>query len=86
MRLIIAHAPDRLYLVPGSMLLSLGLFGLAVLAGGPIRIGSHYFGIHFVALASMATLIGLSSILLGVLAKVAIAIYHRGRKAGSFRG
>lgn len=76
LRLIIAHAPDRLYLVPGSMLLSLGLFGLAVLAGGPIRIGSHYFGIHFVALASMATLIGLSSILLGVLAKVAIAIYH----------
>jgi len=40
------------------------------------------FGIHFVALSSMATLIGLSAILLGMLAKVAIAIYHptpRGR-------
>ena len=47
-------------------------------AGATARclIGGHYFGIHFVALSSMATLIGLSAILLGALAKVAIAIYH----------
>ena len=47
-----------------------------------MHINGQYFGIHFVALATMATLIGLSAILLGVLAKVAIAIYHpvtRGR-------
>jgi len=31
---------------------------------------------HFVALAAMATLVGLSAILLGAIAKVAIAIYH----------
>jgi len=76
LRLIIAHAPDTMYLVPGILLLLTGVFGLAALARGPVMIGGQYFGIHFVALSSMATLIGLSAILLGMLAKVAIAIYH----------
>jgi hypothetical protein len=82
LRLIIAHAPDTLYLAPGLILLLGGVTGLAALSRGPITIGGQYFGIHFVALSSMATLIGLSAILLGMLAKVAIAIYHptpRGR-------
>ncbi|MGZ2411722.1 glycosyl transferase family 2 [Sphingomonas sp. F9_3S_D5_B_2] len=82
LRLIIAYAPDTLYLIPGLVLLTLGVLGLAALARGPILAGNHYFGIHFVALSSMATLIGLCAILLGMLAKVAIAIYQpieRGR-------
>jgi hypothetical protein len=65
-----------LYLIPGLILLLAGAFGLAALSGGPVTVGGRYFGIHFVALSSMATLIGLSAILLGMLAKVAIAIYH----------
>ena len=76
LRLIIAHAPDRLYLVPGFALLFAGVTGLAALARGPITIGGLYIGIHFIAVSAMATLIGLSAILLGTLAKVAIAIYH----------
>jgi glycosyltransferase involved in cell wall biosynthesis len=82
LRLIIAHAPDTVYLIPGLILLALGVLGLSVLALGPVRVGSYYFGIHFVALSAMASLIGLSAILLGTLAKVAIAIYQpvdRGR-------
>jgi hypothetical protein len=76
LRLIIAHAPDRLYLVPGFALLIAGITGLALLARGPVTIGGQYFGIHFVAVSTMATLIGLSAILLGMLAKVAIATHH----------
>ena len=71
-----------LYLIPGFALLVTGIFGLATLSAGPITVSGQYFGIHFVALSTMATLIGLSAILLGILAKVAIAIYHpvpRGR-------
>ena len=82
LRLIIAHAPDTMYLIPGLVLLTLGVIGLSVLALGPVTVGGLYFGIHFVALSAMATLIGLSAILLGMLAKVAIAIYQpveRGR-------
>lgn len=76
LRLIVAHAPDTMYLIPGLTLLVIGIAGLAILATGPVRIGGWYFGIHFVALSAMATLIGLSAILFGMLAKVAIAIYH----------
>lgn len=76
LRLIIAHAPDTMYLLPGLFLLVTGILGLAVLARGPIVVAGQYFGIHFVALSAMATLIGLSAILLGMLAKVAIAIYQ----------
>jgi hypothetical protein len=71
-----------MYLIPGLVLLVAGVIGLASLSLGPVTVGGHYFGIHFVALSSMATLIGLCAILLGALAKVAIAIYHptdRGR-------
>ena len=76
LRLIIAHAPDTIYLIPGLLLLVAGVVGLVGLARGPVTISGHYFGIHFVALSSMSTLIGLSAILLGALAKVAITIYH----------
>lgn len=81
LRLIIAHAPDTLYLFPGLMLLATGAFGLAVLARGPVTVGGQYFGIHFVAFSAMATLVGLSAILLGMLAKVAIAIYQPAEKS-----
>ncbi|MBH0114042.1 glycosyltransferase family 2 protein [Novosphingobium sp. YJ-S2-02] len=76
LRLIVAHAPDRLYLAPGLALMLAGLVGLGVLARGPVTIAGQYFGIHWVALSTMATLIGLSAILLGTLAKVAIATYQ----------
>ncbi|RUU05850.1 glycosyltransferase family 2 protein [Mesorhizobium sp. USDA-HM6] len=78
LRLIVAHAPNTIYLIPGAILLVAGIAGLAILAAGPVRIGGWYFGIHFVALSATATLIGLSAILFGMLAKVAIAIYHPG--------
>ena len=77
LRLIIAHAPNIIYLMPGAILLAIGVLGLGTLADGPVIVAGRYFGIHFIALSSMATLIGLSAILLGMLAKVAIAIYHR---------
>jgi hypothetical protein len=83
LRLIIAHAPDTMYLLPGLLLLLAGITGLAMLATGPVTIAGQYFGIHFVALSSMATLIGLCAILLGALAKVAIAIYHSARSRGA---
>ncbi len=76
LRLIIAHAPDTMYLIPGLLLLAAGILGLGVLARGPVTIAGQYFGIHFVAFSAMATLIGVSAILLGMLAKVAIAIYQ----------
>jgi hypothetical protein len=76
LRLIIARAPDQLYLIPGGAMMLLGILGLATLSMGPVRVADFYFGTHFVALSTMLTLMGLIAILLGTLAKVAIATYH----------
>lgn len=76
LRLIIAHAPDRVYLIPGAITFCVGFVILAALAQGPISLWGQYLGIHFVAAGSMLTLIGASAVLLGMIAKVGIAIYH----------
>jgi glycosyltransferase involved in cell wall biosynthesis len=68
-RFMLLYSPSWLYLVPGSILLLLGLVGMLVLATGPNDILGHTWQIHtmlgFVAL----TLIGAQVIQLGVFAR-----------------
>jgi hypothetical protein len=68
-RFMLLYSPSWLYLVPGGLLLLLGLVGMVVLAAGPIDILGHTWQIHtmlgFVAL----TLIGAQVIQLGVFAR-----------------
>jgi hypothetical protein len=68
-RFMLLYSPSWLYLVPGSVLLLLGLVGMIVLAAGPIDLFGHTWQIHtmlgFVAL----TLIGAQVIQLGVFAR-----------------
>ncbi len=69
LRFILTYAPDYLYLVPGSALLALGLALQAALVAGPLNLGGHYFGVHFLSLGSMLALVGFNAISLGVVAK-----------------
>ena len=68
-RFMLLYSPSWLYLVPGSMLLLLGLAGMVALAAGPIDLFGHTWQIHtmlgFVALS----LIGAQVIQLGVFAR-----------------
>src|SRR5918996_1726621 len=68
-RFMLLYSPSWLYLVPGSILLLLGLAGMIVLASGPVDIFGRTWQIHtmlgFVAL----TLIGAQVIQLGVFAR-----------------
>ena len=68
-RFMLLYSPSWLYLVPGSLLLLLGLAGMIALAAGPIDLFGHTWQIHtmlgFVAL----TLIGAQVIQLGVFAR-----------------
>jgi Glycosyl transferase family 2 len=68
-RFMLLYSPSWLYLVPGSILLMLGIVGMLVLAAGPNDILGHTWQIHtmlgFVAL----TLIGAQVIQLGVFAR-----------------
>jgi glycosyltransferase involved in cell wall biosynthesis len=73
LRLILTHAPDYLYLVPGTLLLALGLVIQGVLAQGPVNLWGRYFGIHYLALGAMLSLVGFNVLNLGVLAKAVMA-------------
>ena len=78
LRFILMYAPDHLYFAPGLAMLALGLLTLAVLAGGPVQIGSARLGIHFVALGAMLALMGYNVVNLGVLAKGFMARRYSG--------
>ena len=68
-RFMLLYSPSWLYLVPGAMLLLLGLAGMIVLASGPVDVFGRTWQIHtmlgFVAL----TLLGAQVIQLGVFAR-----------------
>lgn len=73
LRFILTHAPDYLYLGPGTILLAAGLLLLLLLVRGPVDLGGWHFGIHYLALGAMMSLVGFNVINLGVLAKAVMA-------------
>lgn len=73
LRFILTHAPDYLYLGPGALLLAGGLLLQLLLVRGPVELGGSNFGIHYLALGAMLTLVGFNVINLGVLAKAIMA-------------
>lgn len=73
LRFILTHAPDYLYLGPGALLLAGGLLLQLLLVRGPLDLGGSRFGIHYLALGAMLTLVGFNVINLGVLAKAIMA-------------
>ncbi len=75
LRFILTYGPNYLYLAPGGSLFLVGSSLVVLLATGPVNMGGHYFGIHFLALGSMLTLVGFNIMNLGILAKV-IALQH----------
>jgi glycosyltransferase involved in cell wall biosynthesis len=75
LRFILTYGPNYLYLAPGGASFALGLMILIALAGGPITVAGHYFGIHFLALACALTLVGFNVMSYGILAKF-IALRH----------
>lgn len=70
LRFMLTHAPDWLYLAPGTLMSLMGLTGLITLARGPIVLGGFPMGIHFLALASLLSILGINVIGFGIFAKV----------------
>jgi glycosyltransferase involved in cell wall biosynthesis len=70
LRFILTYAPNYLYVAPGGLMMFIGLFLVAALAGGPITLGGQYVGIHFLALGCVLTLTGFNILHLGVIAKM----------------
>jgi glycosyltransferase involved in cell wall biosynthesis len=70
LRFILTYAPDWLYLIPGGLMFLLGMIGMAMLAPGPVLIGTFSLGIHFLALASLLALLGANIVGFGLLARL----------------
>jgi len=68
-RFMLLYSPSWLYLVPGGLLLLLGLVGMIALAAGPIDILGHTWQIHTMLGFVAMTLIGAQVIQLGVFAR-----------------
>jgi len=68
-RFMLLYSPSWLYLIPGGLLLLLGMIGMVVLAAGPIDILGHTWQIHTMLGFVAMTLIGAQVIQLGVFAR-----------------
>jgi hypothetical protein len=68
-RFMLLYSPSWLYLVPGSVLLLLGVAGMLVLASGPVDVFGRTWQIHTMLWCVALTLIGAQVIQLGVFAR-----------------
>lgn len=81
LRFILTYAPDHLFLLPGFLMVLVGLAIQVALMNGPIRLGGLYFGIHYVALGAMLALVGVNVLNSGVMAKALLARRYEGMRS-----
>ncbi len=70
LRFMLLLAPRYLFVLPGLVLLALGLVGQAVLLPGSLDLGFHRLDLHFSILFALLALLGWQVVLLGVCADV----------------
>jgi glycosyltransferase involved in cell wall biosynthesis len=76
LRFMLLYSPDHLFVVPGLVLLVLGMLSLIWLTTGPKFVGGHFVDYHFMFVASLLTIVGFQVLLTGFYAK-AYAFTHR---------
>lgn len=75
LRFMLVHSSTFLFVIPGVVLLALGLIVMFALAGGPIEaFGVHWY-IHAMIVGSMATLVGAQIVQLGIFARSYAVLY-----------
>lgn len=76
LRFILTYAPDHLYLIPGLVMLMLGAVMQTLLASGPVTVFGYYFGIHYLALGGLLSLVGFNVLSMGIQCKVLISMRY----------
>lgn len=77
-RHLLLLSPMRLFVIPGLLLLVLGLCLEVALLPGPLRVGGFSFDYHFMFVGSALTLLGLQVALLGVYANTYALVHNVG--------
>jgi hypothetical protein len=68
-RFMLLFSPTYLFLLPGIIIMVLGLIITAALVAGPFYLGRFYVGIHFMVIGSMLAVLGQQLISFGVSAR-----------------
>jgi glycosyltransferase involved in cell wall biosynthesis len=76
LRFMMLYSPDHLFVIPGALLLVIGLAGMLWLLGGAQIVSGHFVDYHFMFVASLLTIVGFQVLLTGFYAK-AYAFTHR---------
>ena len=69
LRFLMLYSPTHLFIVPGLVLLVIGLVFLVALLPGPVVILGRLFDIHVMVLGALLTLIGFQIVAIGLYAK-----------------
>ncbi len=69
LRFMLLLSPTYLFLIPGISCMIAGLVMLIALGRGPIIIGEMYFGVHYMVLGSLLTVLGTQITTTGLFAK-----------------
>lgn len=76
LRFIMTYAPDHVFLLPGGLIMALGVFLMVLLAAGPAEFFGLHLGIHFLALGGLLALAGYNVLSFGVVGKVIVSHKH----------
>lgn len=77
LKVMLVYAADSFLLVPGIVLMLIGLSFSFALAAGPVRIGNIGFSLYWMLLGVTCTTLGYSSIQIGILARVLHGLRRR---------
>jgi len=69
LRFMLLLAPKYLFMIPGLLLVTLGVTGQIFLLPGNASLGSQRLGLHFVVLATLMTVLGYMTLMFGVFTK-----------------
>ena len=69
LRFLMLYSPTHLFVIPGLVLLLIGLVMLVVLLPGPVIVLGRLFDIHVMVLGALLTLIGFQILAIGLYAK-----------------
>jgi glycosyltransferase involved in cell wall biosynthesis len=69
LRFLLLFSPRWLFLVPGAVLMAIGLVAGALLVAGPLTVGSVTFDVHTLLYAGAAVVIGFQSIVFAIFTK-----------------
>jgi hypothetical protein len=75
LRFLLVHSPTFLFLVPGVILLAVGLTIMLPLAAGPVTVFGRRWQIHTMIVGSTATLVGAQVVQLGLFARTYAILY-----------